>query len=76
MESQLIFNLENKDNCPSCSNVFGNQTWSIINNDEGTFTYCSDKCLNENHEIKEVEFLLMDYYKGKNNDNRFKKNGI
>ena len=48
--------------------MFGNQTWSIINNDEGTFTYCSDKCLNENHEIKEVEFLLMDYYKGKINE--------
>ena len=53
------------DKCPSCSDVFGNQTWSIIN-DEVTFKYCSVECLDEKHERKEVEFSLMDYYKGKN----------
>ena len=49
MNAQLILNFENKDNCPSCSDVYGNQTWSIIN-DEGTFKYCSVECLDENHE--------------------------
>ena len=61
MNAQLTFNFKEKDNCPSCNDVFGNQTWSIIN-DGDVFEYCSVECLDENHD-RTIPDMSLDFLK-------------
>ena len=62
MNNQLSLRFESNDFC-ECGSNYGNQTWSVIN-DGRLFKYCSCKCLEQKHPRKEINFSLMDFYKG------------